>query len=89
VLWLTLAVEAIGALVIGIGMSLAAWRFVVGFPSAVIIFADVRLTLAGFLAIALEFTPHRHDVRLHHINWRTTKRIHKAFARTKPFGTDP
>jgi hypothetical protein len=30
VLWLKLAVEAIGALVIGVGMSLAAWRFVAG-----------------------------------------------------------
>jgi uncharacterized membrane protein len=55
VLWLKLAVEAIGALVIAIGMSLAAWRFVAGFPPAVVTFADVRLTLARFLAIALEF----------------------------------
>src|ERR1700756_2513039 len=55
VLWLKLAVEAIGALVIGVGMSLAAWRFVAGFPPAVVTFADVRLTLARFLAIALEF----------------------------------
>jgi uncharacterized membrane protein len=55
VLWLKLAVEAIGALVIAMGMSLAAWRFVAGFPPAVVTFADVRLTLARFLAIALEF----------------------------------
>jgi len=55
VLWLKLAVEAIGALVIGIGMSLAGWRFIAGFPPAVATFADVRLTLARFLAIALEF----------------------------------
>jgi uncharacterized membrane protein len=55
VLWLKLAVEAIGALVIGVGMSLAAWRFMAGFPPAVVTFADVRLTLARFLAIALEF----------------------------------
>jgi len=55
VLWLKLAVEAIGALVIGAGMLLAAWRFVAGFPPAVVSFADVRLTLARFLAIALEF----------------------------------
>ena len=55
VLWLKLAVEAIGALVIGIGIALAGWRFVAGFPPAVVTFADVRLTLARFLAIALEF----------------------------------
>jgi uncharacterized membrane protein len=55
VLWLKLAVEGIGALVIGVGMLLAAWRFIVGFPPAVVTFADVRLTLARFLAIALEF----------------------------------
>jgi uncharacterized membrane protein len=48
-------VEAIGALVIGIGMLLAAWRFIAGFPPAVVTFADVRLTLARFPAIALEF----------------------------------
>lgn len=46
VLWLKLAVEAIGALVIGVGMSLAAWRFVAGLPPAVVTFANVRLTLA-------------------------------------------
>ena len=55
VLWIKLAVEAVGAVVIGVGMSLAAWRFVAGFPPAVVTFADVRLTLARFLAVALEF----------------------------------
>ena len=55
VLWLKLAVETVGALVIGLGMLLAAGRFVAGFPPAVVTFADVRLTLARFLAIALEF----------------------------------
>jgi hypothetical protein len=55
VLWLELVVEANGALVIGVGMLLAAWRFVADFPPAVVTFADVRLTLARFLAIALEF----------------------------------
>lgn len=55
VLWLKLAVEAVGALVIGLGMTLAAWRFATSFPPAVVSFADVRLTLARFLAIALEF----------------------------------
>jgi hypothetical protein len=57
VLWLKLAVEGIGALVIGVGMLLAAWRFIVGFPPAVVTFADVRLTLARFLAIALDEYP--------------------------------
>lgn len=55
VLWLKLAVETVGALVIGLGMTLATWRFFVRFPPAVVSFADVRLTLARFLAIALEF----------------------------------
>jgi len=55
VLWLKLAVEAVGALVIGIGMLLAAWRFIAAFPPVIVTFADVRLTLARFLAIALEF----------------------------------
>jgi uncharacterized membrane protein len=55
VLWIKLAVEAIGALVIGAGMLLAAWRFIAGFPPAVLTFAEVRLTLARFLAVALEF----------------------------------
>lgn len=52
VLWLKLAVEAIGALVIGIGMLLAGRRFVAGFPPAVVTFAGVRLTLARFAAEA-------------------------------------
>jgi uncharacterized membrane protein len=56
VLWLKLAIEAIGALVIGIGMVLAALRFLRGsFPPLVEDFIAVRLTLARFLAIALEF----------------------------------
>jgi uncharacterized membrane protein len=55
VLWLKLAVETVGALVIGLGMVLATWRFSIGFPPVVLTFADVRLTLARFLAIALEF----------------------------------
>jgi uncharacterized membrane protein len=56
VLWLKLFIEAIGALVIGIGMILAGFRFVRGaFPPAAQDFIDVRLTLARFLAIALEF----------------------------------
>jgi uncharacterized membrane protein len=56
VLWLKLFIEAIGALVIGIGMILAGFRFMRGaFPPAARDFIDVRLTLARFLAIALEF----------------------------------
>lgn len=40
----------------GIGMMLAGWRFVRGsFPPMARDFTDVRLTLARFLAIALEF----------------------------------
>ena len=56
VLWLKLAIEAIGALVIGIGMVLAGLRFTRGpFPPLPKDFVEVRLTLARFLAIALEF----------------------------------
>jgi uncharacterized membrane protein len=56
VLWLKLGIEAIGALVIGVGMILASLRFTRGsFPPSVRDFIDARLTLARFLAIALEF----------------------------------
>ena len=56
VLWLKLVIEAIGALVIGVGMILASLRFTKGsFPPAARDFIDARLTLARFLAIALEF----------------------------------
>jgi len=56
VLWLKLGIEAIGALMIGIGVILAGRRFLRGsFPPAVDDFLAVRLTLARFLAIALEF----------------------------------
>jgi uncharacterized membrane protein len=56
VLWLKLAIEAIGALIIGIGMILASLRFARGsFPPTARDFTDARLTLARFLAIALEF----------------------------------
>jgi uncharacterized membrane protein len=56
VLWLKLAIEAIGATVIGIGMILAAIRFLrSSFPPSVDDFNGVRLTLARFLALALEF----------------------------------
>jgi len=56
VLWLKLVIEAIGALVIGFGMILASLRFARGsFPPTARDFTDARLTLARFLAIALEF----------------------------------
>lgn len=56
VLWLKLAIEAIGALVIGAGMVLATLRFLRSrFPPLPEDFTAVRLTLARFLAIALEF----------------------------------
>lgn len=56
VLWLKLFIEAIGAMVIGVGMMLAGLRFMRGaFPPAAQDFIAVRLTLARFLAIALEF----------------------------------
>lgn len=56
VLWLKLITEAIGALVIGIGMLIAALRLArSSFPPTARQFIDVRLTFARFLAIALEF----------------------------------
>lgn len=56
VLWLRLAIEAMGAVVIAIGAVLAAMRFARGaFPPAPEDFIAVRLTLARFLALALEF----------------------------------
>jgi uncharacterized membrane protein len=56
VLWLKLGIEAIGALVIGVGMILAGLRLARGsFPPTARDFTDTRLTLARFLAIALEF----------------------------------
>lgn len=54
--WLRLGVEAIGALVICIGVVLAVYQFVLHFrddpPSN---FNRVRLTLGKYLALALEF----------------------------------
>lgn len=56
VLWLKLVIEAIGALVIGVGVILASLRFVRGsLPPSARDFTDARLMLARFLAIALEF----------------------------------
>ena len=50
VLWLKLVIEAVGAAFIGIGMAATTWRFI-GTGD----FVQARLTLARFLAIALEF----------------------------------
>jgi|SRR5215831_12085369 len=56
VLWLKLAVEATGALVIGLGVVAAAAQFVQTFlPPRRPDFNRVRLTLARYLALALEF----------------------------------
>jgi uncharacterized membrane protein len=56
VLWIKLAVEAIGAVVIGIGVVAAGGQFVRGFFGPPVgDFNGIRLTLARFLALALEF----------------------------------
>lgn len=56
VLWLKLFVEAIGALLIGIGVVLAGLRFLrSALPPTTADFLEVRLTLARFLALGLEF----------------------------------
>lgn len=56
VLWLKLVVEVIGAGMIGVGVVLGALRFVRGsFPPRAQDFTTVRLTLARFLALGLEF----------------------------------
>ncbi len=54
--WLRLAVESIGAVVIGIGVLLAAYQFVAHFKDEQSSnFNRVRLTLGKYLALALEF----------------------------------
>ena len=56
VLWLKLAVEAVGALVIGLGMLAAIVTFARAYTSPrVHDFDQVRLTLARYLALGLEF----------------------------------
>ena len=56
VLWLKLAVEAMGALVIGLGMLSAVVTFVRAYTSPQVHdFDQVRLTLARYLALGLEF----------------------------------
>lgn len=53
--WLRLAIEATGALIIAVGILRAAWllvpRLLVGGER----FADIRILLAGYLALGLEF----------------------------------
>ncbi len=56
VLWLKLAVETVGAFVIGLGIVNAAYLFVRALiPPQVENYNRVRLTLARYLALALEF----------------------------------
>jgi len=56
ILWLKLAIEVTGALMIGLGIILGGVRFLrSSFPPGVADFNGVRLTLARFLALALEF----------------------------------
>jgi uncharacterized membrane protein len=56
VLWLKLAVETVGALVIGLGIVNAAYLFARALiPPQVKNYNRVRLTLARYLALALEF----------------------------------
>ncbi len=54
--WLRLAVEAVGAAVIGIGVALAVYQLVAHFKNEQSTnFNRVRLTLGKYLALALEF----------------------------------
>ena len=56
VLWLKLAVETTGALIIGLGVVTAALQFVRALvPPRVESYNGIRLTLARHLALALEF----------------------------------
>lgn len=54
--WLRLIVETTGALIIGLGIVIAGYQFVrILIPPQLETFNRVRLTLARFLALALEF----------------------------------
>ncbi|UHD15878.1 DUF1622 domain-containing protein [Thiocapsa bogorovii] len=56
VLWLKLGVEAMGALIIGIGVLVATYQFIGALLSSGIKdYNPIRLTLARYLALALEF----------------------------------
>ncbi len=53
--WLRLAVETTGALVIGLGVVTAAWQFAGTLRRRAEDYNAIRLTLARYLALALEF----------------------------------
>lgn len=54
--WLKLVVETIGAVIIGLGIANAGYRFVRALvPPQVRSYNRIRLTLARYLALALEF----------------------------------
>ena len=54
--WLKLCIEAAGALIIGLGVAAAALQFVRALvPPRVESYNGIRLTLARYLALALEF----------------------------------
>lgn len=56
VLWLKLAVETAGAVIIGIGVVAAAYKFARSLmPPGLEGYNEIRLTLARFLALGLEF----------------------------------
>jgi uncharacterized membrane protein len=54
--WLRLIVETTGACIIGLGVIAASYQFIrTLFPPRIDRFNEIRLTLARFLALALEF----------------------------------
>ena len=53
--WLRLAVELTGALVIGLGIATAVYQFARVLRRGAESYNDIRLTLARYLALALEF----------------------------------
>ena len=54
--WLRLIVETLGAIIIGLGIISAAWQFARALvPPQVETYNSIRLTLARYLAVALEF----------------------------------
>jgi uncharacterized membrane protein len=56
VLWLKLVIETVGAVIIGLGIVSAGWLLVKGLAkSETANFTAIRLTLARYLALALEF----------------------------------
>jgi uncharacterized membrane protein len=55
VLWLILAVELVGVLLIALGVTLTVFRLGLVFRKREVEYEKARLTLARFLALALEF----------------------------------